>query len=326
MILNPNALLLLICIPVLLIFFLWREIVRAKSLQKLGDKQLIDHLILRVSYPKRRLKTVSWLIVLVMIIVALARPVWGVEPRLIQYEGSEIVFVVDVSLSMDAQDTLPSRLERALVDLSLIATSLGNANIGIVIFAGTNQVYLPFTSDLSLVTTFAQGISSNAISQQGTAIADALSSVLLNYPSQGSLQVILMSDGENHEWNTTATLEAFTEAQIPIHTLQYGTSEGALIPVYGVQGELTGYKTDANGVLVTTRVDGTLLELIAQTTGGRFFAPDSFGLDAFIQEIQTTALLETTNTRPIEQFSLFIFLGILILSMEIVLTESRATE
>ena len=150
---------LLIIIPVFLVFFMWRGMVRASILRRMGDKELIQQLTAQISPFRRRLKALFWLIALAMLILALARPAWGVEQEIIQTEGLQIVFAIDISRSMDANDVSPSRLSRARLDVLDMSAALEGNDIGIVVFAREAFSYMPLTYDYSAAEIFVEGIS-----------------------------------------------------------------------------------------------------------------------------------------------------------------------
>ena len=109
-ILYPFALFLLLLIPAGIIFFMWRNQVRQNALRKVGNDTLVEQLVSQVNMTRRRLKSLLWLLTLGALAIAMAHPVWGVSAEVVQVEGVAILFIIDTSRSMDAQDTAPSRI------------------------------------------------------------------------------------------------------------------------------------------------------------------------------------------------------------------------
>lgn len=322
--LEPTQLSLLLLIPPLLVFVVWRSIARAQAVRRLGDSKLIAQLMAQVSYAKRRWKLILWLSCLTLLAIAIARPSIGYEREAITISGEEVVFVVDVSLSMDAEDILPSRLERARADIVSIVQAWRQPAVGIMIFADVSRAFVPFTNKDTLAR-MVRYLDTRALSQQGTSIADALTNVLDTYSPQGQLQVILMSDGEDHDGDLTQALALYLERGIPVHTITYGSSEGALIPVYDATGQRIGYKADANNTLVSSKANPERMAQIAIATGGQAFMAEALNPTAFANIITSQAAFEVEQTRPVEQFPLVATLAFILLSLEMWLSERRGT-
>lgn len=327
---QPLFLVLLVSVPLMGLFLLLRGRARAAALNRIGDAELVRALLSQVSFSRRRWKALLWLLSLTALILALARPAWGIELQKIEKVGVAVMVVLDVSRSMDAQDILPSRLERAKLDLRDLFTGLAGNDAGMILFAGQAIKYMPLTYDMDAAQIFLNGASTAAISVQGTAIAEALQLALDSFDERISGQpvIILVSDGENHEGNALDVARAAAEQGIAIHTLGYGTPEGAVIPVYDAAGNLVDYKTDAAGNLVETRLDSEILQQIADVTGGIYQSFDGSG--AAIQRIlsvigaaQTGPLEDEFIARAVERFGIFAALALLALSLEMLLPEAR---
>jgi Ca-activated chloride channel family protein len=319
---EPSQLSLLLFIPLLLAFLLWRSVARAQAVRRLGDAKLIAQLTAQVSYVKRRWKLVLWLMCLTLLAIAIARPSVGYERETVVTLGEEVVFVVDVSLSMDAEDVSPSRIERARADLVSIVQSWEKPSAGVVLFADTSRAFLPFTNKNTLIR-MARYLNTRVLSQQGTAIAGALNNVLEAYLPQGKMHVVLMSDGEDHEGNLAQVLERYLELDIPVHTITYGTVEGAFIPVKDATGQRIGYKTDANNVIVNSSANPERMAQIALATGGQAFTADTLSPQTFASFVTSQSELEAEQTRPAERFPLLVALAFVLISLEMWLSEGR---
>ena len=127
-------------------------------------------------------------------------PAWGRRERNIYIENIDILFVVDVSNSMNVTDVSPSRLEKAKSAMRLFASQLGGQRVGIVAFAASAFYYCPFTSDYRSFKEFVDGISPDMITNQGTNIDDVfkrVKEVFSNKKASAKL-AIFISDGEIH--------------------------------------------------------------------------------------------------------------------------------
>lgn len=327
---NAFNLFLLLFIPLMVLFFIWREHIRSETVKRIGNPELIQMLLDRVS-PRRRLwKKVLWLFALGALAIAIARPVWGIEIEPIEIEGVQVVLILDVSRSMDVQDIVPSRLERAKLDLRDLITALEGNDISIVLFAGEAVMYLPMTYDANTVETFLTSVTTGAIGIQGTAMEDAIRLAMqaFDYRTGAQPVIVIASDGENHVGDPlSAAVDASTENVI-IHVLGYGTVEGSVIPVYDGSGNIVDYKTDEAGALIESRLDEPILNAIADVTGGTYQQVTSVGAEIaqLVQDInmlEQGTLGEAVTTRQVERFGFFVLFALLALSLEIILPEAR---
>ena len=325
-ILNPYALFLLLLIPAGIIFLMWRNQVRQNALRKVGNDELVEKLVSQVNSTRRIIKSTLWLASLASLALALTHPVWGVSAEVVQIDGVAILYIIDVSRSMDAQDIAPSRLERAKIDIERINQQMDGNDIGFVVFAGEPFVFMPLTFDKTSTQTFLSSITSRATSNQGTNIYPAIKLAVetLNEYSVAEKIIVLVSDGENHELGSSEGIELAVDNGIVIHTVGYGTIEGAEIPLYGNDGEIIGYQTDDNNAIVTTKLQPEILEDIALQTGGNYY--DTGTIDLLINTLQlaeTGDLGQRTFTQPIERFGIFLLIGLITLSIEILLPENK---
>src|SRR5690606_14543762 len=117
----------------------------------------------------------------------------------VKRQGIDIVFAVDISKSMLAEDVAPNRLDRAKQLVSQIINNLGNDRIGIVGYAGSAYPVLPMTTDYSIAKMYLQGMNTDMVSSQGTALSDAIRMATQFFDSdETSKLIVLISDGEDH--------------------------------------------------------------------------------------------------------------------------------
>jgi len=108
------------------------------------------------------------------LILALVNPKIGTKMETVKREGIDIVFAVDVSKSMLAEDIAPSRLEKSKQIVSQIINQLGSDRIGIVAYAGSAFPVLPITSDYGVAKMFLQSMNTDIVSSQGTSLDEAI--------------------------------------------------------------------------------------------------------------------------------------------------------
>jgi Ca-activated chloride channel homolog len=327
--LQPVYLLALLVLPLALGFLVWRGMAREATIKRIGDVETMRSLMSQVSPFRRRLKGVFWLLTLSALIIALARPTWGFASDVISVPDLAVVFAVDVSLSMDAEDIAPSRLGRAKLDLREMIQRLPDPRIGMVLWARNAFYYMPMTDSLQGTEIFTEGISTNAITNQGTNIQSALdvSMTVFDATRPGATVIVLMSDGENLVGDYRELLQTASEREIVIHTIGYGTPAGALIPLYDDEA-LIDYKMDSNGDLVITRLEEEILEEIAAATGGLYIpvkenTADLSPVISAINQQYNASRADAIRRRPVEQFAIFVALALFILAFEIIIPEAR---
>ncbi|MDX2360468.1 MAG: VWA domain-containing protein [Crocinitomicaceae bacterium] len=207
----------------------------------------------------------------IFLIIALAQPIYGKKRVSGTSESLELVVCLDVSNSMNVRDISDesSRLDiskRALVQL---VNNLHGEKIGICLFANHAFVQLPLTSDYTAAKLFIQDIETNMISSQGTNIAEALAvSKDMFSEEQTTKGIILVTDGENHEESPDEVLAEIKESKIQLSILGIGTKSGGLVPKNPSRPEL-GYKTDAVGKTVMSKLDEGFIKSIASKGGGK---------------------------------------------------------
>lgn len=205
---------------------------------------------------------------------ALAGPQLGEHAELAKRYGSDLVVVVDASDSMRAKDVLPSRIERAKLELSALIDRLHGDRVGLVTFAGQAFVQCPLTTDYDAAKLFLRAIDPGAMPVQGTAIADALRTAakMLDAADRGAKgkAILLLTDGEDHEGDLDAALSQLEDADVHVYALGIGSRQGAPIPEER-DGRVVGYRKDRDGSTVVTRLEDAQLRAIADRTGGRYF-------------------------------------------------------
>jgi len=263
------------------------------------------------------------------LIIAIARPVSGVEADIIETQGVAVMVVLDVSASMDAQDIKPSRLERAKLDLRDLFQALAGNELGIVLFAGDAFVQCPLTNDVDSAITFLNAANSSSITRQGSSIETALRLAIDSFDERIAAHsiIILVSDGENQEGDPLLAAQDAADRGIIIHAVGYGGFDGVPIPFTNADG-LTEYKADRSGKVVLTRLYEDLLVQIAGSTGGLYRQVSGGGeeiksLAGRINAIEGEVLESRLSNRPVERFGIFVFLALLALTVEILLPEAR---
>jgi Ca-activated chloride channel family protein len=162
-----------------------------------------------------------------------------------------------------------SRLEISKRALIQLVNNLHGEKIGICLFANNAFVQLPLTRDYSAAKLFIQDIESGMISSQGTNINEALIVSNEMFSKEKTTKgIIMVTDGENHEESPDEILAEIKSSKVQLSILGIGTKRGGLIPKNPNRPEL-GYKTDAIGKSVVSKLNESFLQKLAQKGGGK---------------------------------------------------------
>jgi Ca-activated chloride channel family protein len=218
----------------------------------------------------RRRRTVRSLALLVGFagaLVAVAEPRLARPPRSVKARGTDIVVLLDLSRSMDAQDVAPSRLVRARRELDDLQKIVEGDRIGLVIYAATAYPRLPLTSDLRALSLVASEVSTDTFQNQGSNLGVAIDAgleLLARTEDQAGKALLVLSDGETHHPDEArAAAERAAEKRIPIYAMGIGIEP---VPIPLRSG---GFLQDGQTV-VTTTPDFEVLEDVASLSGGAF--------------------------------------------------------
>jgi Ca-activated chloride channel family protein len=320
-------------IPIAILVYLLAMRMRNKAIKNFAEKPLFNRLAGDSSLSKKNLKFILLLVSLTLLIIALVDPEIGSHVENVERKGSDIVIALDLSNSMNAQDILPSRLERSKEAIEQMIDKLQGDKIGLVVFAGQAFVQLPLTTDYGAAKMFLEDINTGMIPVQGTAIGDAINTsadlFLQQDNSVGSASrnkaIVLITDGENFEDDALQAAKDASAKGIIIHTIGMGSPEGAPIPVGGSQ---SGFMKDKDGHIVVTKLDLNLLQQIAEAGGGTCVRASSSdaGLETILGQINKMdkkMISEKVYRDYDEQYELFVIPALLILVLDIFITERK---
>lgn len=251
---------------------LWKH--RARS--RFGSSDLLAALAPDSSFFKNHLKFVILLLGFTALIFALVNPKMGTELETVKREGVDLVFAVDVSKSMLAEDIAPNRLEKAKRLVSETINKLSGDRVGIIAYAASAIPQLPITTDYESAKLFLQALNTDMLSSQGTAISEAidLSKTFFDDENQTNRVLVILSDGEDHEEGGQMAASAAAAEGITIFTVALGTEKGNVIPLKQ-NGVTSSFKKDAEGEVVITRMNTDILQTVANNTGGLFLIGDN---------------------------------------------------
>lgn len=328
---RPNYLYLLILIPLAALLLAWAARRKRADVARLGTPALIAALSASVSETRRRWKTVLWFLALIALIVALARPRWGTQVQVTAQQGVQVMVALDVSSSMLAEDLKPDRLTRAKLTVEELMDRLGGNELGLVLFSGAAFVQFPLTADFNTARAFLDAANPGTISRPGTALEEAIRVALSGFPEEiaSNRVILLLTDGEGHEGDPLDAAGAAAEAGVTIYAIGFGSPQGEPIPIRDQSGALAGYKKDATGQTVLSRLDETTLQGIVNATDGLYFRASAGGdeinaITDAVAALNTGELESQFETQGVERFEWFAGLALLALAAEFLIGERKA--
>ena len=254
--------------------------------------------------------------------LALANLQMGSQKQTINRKGADVVYALDVSRSMLAEDIAPSRLEKAKLLISKSLDGLGGDRVGIIAYAGSAYPALPITTDYAAAKTALQAASPDAVPSQGTNLGAALDYAFgyFNPASPAGRFVVVLTDGEDHENLSQLSLPDFP---VNILLVGLGSADGGPIPMTkGRNG--TTYKKDKNGEVVITRRDDASLfsiggEINAQYIDGNSTEQAVSKIASFISEGEKADISQEITLDYDHQFTWFLLPGIFLLFIYLLL-------
>ena len=324
-----NYLYLLLILPLVVLLFFYNLYWKKKKQKEFGSLEAIKKLSPERSDFKPVLKLIVMVLALAGLIMGLVNPKIGTKMETVKREGIDIVFAMDVSKSMLAEDIAPSRLQKSKQLVSQIINQLGSDRIGIVAYAGSAFPVLPITTDYSMAKMFLQTMSPDMVSSKGTSLDEAiqLSSTYFDEKSKTSKLLILISDGEDHSEGAQAAAEEANKLGMRILTIGLGTEQGATIPLKN-NGVLQGYQKDREGQVVVTKLNPESLMTIAKTAKGEYInGANTKEVLEFIKNtlnhIQKTEFEATQMANFQSQFQWFLGFAFVLLFADVFLLERK---
>ena len=317
-------------IPLLvMLLFIGDRIWKSNIQDNFLSKNALMRLSPNISSFKPYLRIFTILFSLIFLVLAMVNPQIGTKMETFKRFGVDIVFAVDVSRSMLAEDIVPNRLEKSKQLVNQIINTLNGDRIGIVAYAGKAFPQLPITTDYSSGKMFLQSMNTDMISSQGTAIDEAIQLATTYYDDESKIEriLIIISDGEDHNDVSVDMAKIASEKGIIIYTIGVGKEKGAPIPIKK-NGIIQSYKKDNKGEVVITKLNRQVLVDIANQTGGEFIdgSETKFVVNRIGEILKETEKKEFESKKFSEykdQFQWFLAIGLLLLFIEIFLFDSK---
>ena len=319
-------------IPLLVGLFVYADYRRRVALERFARAGLLKHISQSVSRARRRWKAAAILGALALLVFALVRPGWNPKPRTIHRLGRDVVFLLDVSRSMLAQDLAPNRLDRAKLAILDCTERLEGDRVALVAFAGTAVVRCPLTLDYGFFRQMLEQTNTESVTRGGTLIGDALRICLdqvFDDQERAFKDIILITDGEDHDSFPVRAAEKAGQRGIRLLAIGLGDEEhGKRIPISDEEGR-KGFLT-YKGQEVWSKLDGDTLRKMANATpGGKYLnvATNTFDLGDIYATLVSSAEKKEVESKTVERyeekFQIFLALAFALLCIEVVVSERK---
>ncbi|WP_452220090.1 vWA domain-containing protein [Lacinutrix salivirga] len=319
----------LLVIPALLLFFLIVQLWKRNTQNKFANQRILKRLSPNRSLFKSLLKVVVLCLAFGSLAIALVNPKVGTKLETVKREGVDIVFAIDVSKSMLAEDIAPNRLEKSKQLVTQIINNLGSDRVGIIAYAGKAFPQLPIPTDYGAAKLFLKNMNTDMLSSQGTAINEAIELAKTYYDDdeQTNRVLVIISDGEDHSEVATRVAQEASEQGIRIFTIGVGDTKGGPIPIKR-NGLFLNHKKDKNGETVITRLDETTLKAIADEANGAYInGKNTNDVVETISEILNTMDKKEFEAKQFadfkDQFQWFLAFAIFFLIIDIFLLDRK---
>lgn len=323
-------LLLLLVLPLGVLYHYFHTRKRRRAAITFSDISFIKKLPQARSLKYRHLLIIIRVTLLMVLVIALARPQAGRKESEIITKGVDILLCLDISSSMKAEDFKPrNRLYAAKKVVHDFVTDRKNDRLGLVVFAGESFTQCPLTLDYGVLLEFLNHVEMGMV-EDGTAIGMAIATCVnrLRDSDAKSKVVVLLTDGENNAGAVDPVTAARAAAAmgVKIYTVGAGKKGGAPIPV---EHPLFGktYARNSDGSLYLTKIDEKMLQEIATISGGRYYrATNTDKLEQIYEEIgklEQTKIKTREYMNYDERFWGFVLIALLLLVIEIVLANTK---
>ena len=254
-------------------------------------------------------------------ILALMRPQAPGELETIKTTkpSADVMFVLDTSRSMLAEDVAPTRLERAKADIASMVDQLDGDRVGLIAFAGRAAQLCPLTPDHSFFRTALATADTRSAGRGGSRVGEAIKAALRGFPAEpGAKLLVLFTDGDDQDPYSEEAAKLARDAGVRIVALGFGSETGSQITLVDPQTKARSVLMH-DGKPVISKLDGVALSKIALVTEGVYIpvGTSAVALDDIMQQhvkpIMRSAEAASQRSIPAEKFQFWVFASLLLL-------------
>ena len=309
----------------IIILILYNDYRLKIQFDKLGIYSIKEFLLSRVNKNNINLKIILFCTAITFTIIAATGPQIGTKLKELNREGIDIYILLDTSISMNAEDVKPSRMDKAKYELNKLINHLEGDRVGLIAFAGTAHLHCPITEDYTAARLFLDMMDTKLIASQGTDVSKAMRLAFNHIENDADKYkvILLVSDGEDHQGNALELANLAYENDITIHTLGVGTISGGPIPILNNATNKKEYKRK-NGKVITSILNEQILYDIAMRTGGIFVRIDNQAnaINPLIEKLNKMDKKQIKShiyTEYEDRYQIFLFISLLLFIFEFIL-------
>ncbi len=292
--LYPNVLWMLL-IPIILLIVLIAT--NKNSMQIFFNDEVLQKLRVNSKSMRHETRNFVFFAALILMVLALARPVMNQKEFDAKQELIPIVVALDISKSMLATDIYPNRLELAKKKLKHLIKNAQNSAIAVVLFAKSSFVLSPITQDVTSLLYMVENLDSGMNFDNGSNIYSVIeASIDLTKEYQNKNVIILSDGGDEADYNDA--LQKAKENKINIYSIGLATTEGSPIPI-----EDGKYLTNDKDQIVIVKLNEALKNLAMQSQGGYInFSLGNNDIDMILSDIYSKSKKDQFEAQKVKHF------------------------
>ncbi|MCG8584824.1 MAG: VWA domain-containing protein [Pirellulales bacterium] len=297
---------------------------RRAALARFATSNLVRQLVPRGSASRRIAKAALATTAIVALVLALVDVRWGRDWREVPQKGIEVMFVLDVSRSMLAEDASPNRLERAKQQIRDMIDEMRGDRVGLVVFAGDVRQRIPLTSNYQDFKLALDEVGPHSVDRGGSRLGDAIRAATRSFldKTNDHKAIVAFTDGEDHESEPLAAAEDAADTKgVRVFTVGLGDFEqGARIPVEHMSRHRAYLQH--NGEHVWSKMNGEVLEQIASKTGGAYIPAGTKQVDMaevyrnYVSAVEQTDFETARIQSYVPRFQWFAALALLLIVVD----------
>lgn len=268
---NPHSLYLFAIVIAMLGLTGWAILARRRSATMFATPKLRKRILPQGTEKRQWVSAILASVSLALLAIALTDIRWGKTWREVPQKGIEVMFVLDVSRSMLAEDASPNRLARAKEQIKDMVDAMAGDRVGLVAFAGESRQSVPLTSHYDDFKQTLDSLGPHSVRSGGSRLGDAIDAAANGFLSKtpDHKAIVIFTDGEDQESDPVGVAKRLhDEKGIRIFTVGLGDmDQGARVPdAEGGQGAYVRH----NGQPVWSKMNGQILQQIAESTDGAY--------------------------------------------------------
>ena len=332
----PAYTFLLVLVPVLLVLYVYAFVRKRQALRAFMEPFLIPALLPGRSRLRQWLKALCMTGAVAALVLALMQPQWGIDWQDIPRRGRDLIVLLDVSISMKAQDVLPNRLAQAKEAVRTLVEYLqtkGGHRLGLVAFAGRASLQSPLTMDYPFFLKRLDQVDTETVARDGTSIGSAIRQVLEGFSKieYEYTDLIILTDGEDHNSFPLGAARLAAAQKMNLYTVGIGdASEGHLVPVKWTEEGLPFF-AKYRGQAVLSQMNQSLLLEMARVTNGEYLAGGT--RDVPLDRLYHEAIADkprrnievSEREHLIDRYYWFVVAAVLLLGADMLLRERKVS-